>query len=53
MGFIKNIFSNRKLSNPLDFSSLKVDMHSHLIPGIDDGVNSYEESVLLIKQLAA
>lgn len=28
-----------------------VDMHSHLLPGIDDGVDSFEESVDIIKGL--
>ena len=28
---------------------LKVDLHSHLIPGIDDGSQSMEESLLLLK----
>lgn len=30
---------------------LQVDMHSHLIPGIDDGSKSLEESVSLVKRL--
>lgn len=33
------------------FRELKVDMHSHLIPGIDDGSKSMEESVTLINGL--
>ncbi len=33
--------------------NLNVDLHSHLIPGIDDGSKSMEESVALIKQLHA
>lgn len=37
---------------PLDLSWLKVDMHSHLIPGIDDGSKSMEESIDLVKRLA-
>lgn len=36
----------------LDLSWLKVDMHSHLIPGIDDGSKSMEESLELVKRLA-
>ena len=28
---------------------LKVDLHSHLIPGIDDGSQSMEESLFLLK----
>lgn len=35
----------------VDFSAIEVDMHSHLIPGIDDGSQSLEESVALIEQL--
>lgn len=34
-------------SNPL-----RVDIHSHLIPGIDDGVQSMEESIQLIRGLS-
>ena len=36
-----------KKSKPLN---LKVDIHSHLLPGIDDGVKSLEESIELIKK---
>ena len=36
----------------LDLSWLEVDMHSHLIPGIDDGSKTMEESLQLIKRLA-
>lgn len=35
----------------VDFSVIGVDMHSHLIPGIDDGSQCLEESVALIEQL--
>jgi len=33
--------------------SLKVDLHSHLIPGIDDGSQSMEESLLILKGMEA
>jgi tyrosine-protein phosphatase YwqE len=36
----------------LDLSWLEVDMHSHLIPGIDDGSKTMEESLKLIKRLS-
>lgn len=36
----------------LDLSWMQVDMHSHLIPGIDDGSKSMEESLGLIKRLS-
>lgn len=34
------------------YASLGVDIHSHLIPGIDDGVKTVEESVALIGRMA-
>lgn len=37
---------------PLDLSWLRVDMHSHLIPGIDDGSKTMEESLDLVRRLA-
>jgi protein-tyrosine phosphatase len=42
------------LSKPLDpigFDGLKVDMHSHFIPGIDDGAASMEDAVQLIRSM--
>lgn len=32
-------------------SSLKVDFHSHLIPGIDDGAKTMEETITMVKGL--
>ncbi len=38
MSFLNRIFSKKKeLLSPIDLSVLKTDLHSHLIPGIDDG----------------
>lgn len=51
MGFIGNIFKREKTNLLTDFSFLGTDMHSHLIPGIDDGCKSIEEAVKLIKEL--
>ncbi|MDB5281772.1 MAG: ywqE [Bacteroidota bacterium] len=34
-----------------DYSLMAVDIHSHLIPGIDDGSKTMEDSVFLIKSL--
>lgn len=36
-----------------DYSSLGVDMHSHILPGIDDGAQNLQESVFLIRQMMA
>ena len=38
----------KKELEPIDFSVLKTDMHSHLIPGIDDGAQTMDESLELI-----
>lgn len=35
----------------IDFSSIKTDLHSHLIPGIDDGAQNLTESIILIKKM--
>ena len=51
MKLLNNLFSGKKLKEPIDLSPLKTDMHSHLIPGIDDGVQTIEESVDLITKL--
>ena len=50
----KNLFgwgSSDEDKSPVDFSGVITDMHSHLIPGIDDGSKSMEESIQLIKEL--
>lgn len=47
------IFKKKPLETPekMSLDWLEVDMHSHLIPGIDDGSKSLEESLELIKRL--
>lgn len=45
-------FFKKKTTEPsIDFSTLKTDMHSHIIPGIDDGAQNMEQSIILIKKL--
>jgi protein-tyrosine phosphatase len=34
-----------------DYSSIQVDMHSHVLPGIDDGAQTPEESIYLVKKM--
>jgi len=34
-----------------DYSTIMVDMHSHVLPGIDDGAQNPEESIVLIKKM--
>lgn len=49
MGLFGNIFGgNRNQLDPFDLSILKTDMHSHLIPGIDDGSKSIDESIVML-----
>lgn len=50
---ILDLFRSSKTEEvtPLDLTWMAVDMHSHLIPGIDDGSRSIEESVALIKRM--
>ena len=52
---IDNSFFNsvKNSLSPFDnefINPIKIDLHSHLLPGIDDGVRSIEESIRLIKE---
>lgn len=48
MGILSSFFKTRnKIAGP----PLQVDMHSHLIPGVDDGAETIEDSLLLIQEL--
>lgn len=48
MGIFSNLFTSKQSSNPIDLSILKTDMHSHLIPGIDDGSKSMDETIAML-----
>lgn len=52
MGLLNFLKRKTEDVEELDLSWLGVDMHSHLIPGIDDGSKTMEESLLLIKRLS-
>ena len=45
------MFFSKKKSSPADLSWLQADMHSHLLPGIDDGSPDMSASLQLIRGL--
>ena len=50
MSFFSSLFGkSTKTGTPADLSVLKCDVHSHFIPGIDDGAQTMEDSVALIR----
>ncbi len=48
----KEIFGSQS-KNSAQKACLKTDIHSHLLPGIDDGVETFEESLQLIRRFSA
>ncbi|MFC6996115.1 tyrosine-protein phosphatase [Rufibacter roseus] len=41
----------RKEESLSSYATLEVDMHSHLLPGLDDGAANLDDSLLLLKEL--
>src|ERR1700760_769836 len=41
----------RKREITFNYETIKVDMHSHVLPGIDDGARTPEDSIVLIKKM--
>ncbi len=50
LSIFKRFFEKKDIAR-IDFSALNIDLHSHLIPGIDDGAATIEESVQLASEL--
>lgn len=48
MGFFGNIFKKQEKLEPFDIGRLKVDIHSHLIPGIDDGAQDMDQAIAML-----
>ena len=49
MGIFSKIFGKREEELPdFEISSIKTDMHSHLIPGIDDGSQTMDETIAML-----
>ncbi|MEM1000235.1 MAG: CpsB/CapC family capsule biosynthesis tyrosine phosphatase [Bacteroidota bacterium] len=55
-GFLKRIFGGSESASQASaadrFAELKVDLHSHLIPGIDDGAPDLDTAVEMVRQLS-
>lgn len=50
-GLFKKKEKKREIT--FNYSTLQVDMHSHVLPGIDDGAQTPEESIVLVKSMIA
>lgn len=48
-GLFKKKEQKREIA--FDYSSVMVDMHSHVLPGIDDGAQNTSESIALVKKM--
>jgi len=49
MGILGRLFGPKeKAMTPADLSVLRCDVHSHFIPGIDDGAQTLEQSMELL-----
>jgi protein-tyrosine phosphatase len=50
-----NLFKKKEATNETAFNyeSVIVDMHSHVLPGIDDGAQTVDESIVLVKKMMA
>lgn len=51
MGLFSRWFGKGKLDEPVSHASLHTDIHSHLIPGLDDGAKSIAASLELVRKL--
>lgn len=51
MGLFSRFKKVKLLETPVDLSVLGADMHSHFIPGIDDGAKTIEDSVTMITEM--
>lgn len=49
LGFFKK--KEKKTTPEFNYESIMVDMHSHVLPGIDDGAQNVGESIFLIKKM--
>lgn len=48
-----DLFKKKPELNPINLGELGVDMHSHLIPGIDDGSKTMDETIAMLAKFEA
>ena len=54
MSVFSKIFGPSKhTKEPIDLSPLKADMHSHFIPGIDDGAKTMDDTIAMLCEFSA
>lgn len=54
MGWLSRIFSKphtQTTQAPLDLSWFNTDMHSHFLPGVDDGARTMDESLAMLRKM--
>src|SRR6478736_301695 len=49
--FFRKLFGGSEPALPGNLSDLRVDMHSHLLPGLDDGAEDLERSLELVEKM--
>ncbi|WP_070137790.1 tyrosine-protein phosphatase [Crocinitomix algicola] len=50
MGLFNRLFNKHPKVPEFDYSSLKTDLHSHLIPGIDDGSKTMDDTLNMLRK---
>lgn len=53
MSFFSKLFGKNEVLPPADLSVLGVDMHSHFLFGIDDGAQTVDDSIALLREMEA
>jgi tyrosine-protein phosphatase YwqE len=48
---VRSEYDDLPLPDKADWSLLKADMHSHFLPGIDDGAKTPEDTILLLRRM--
>ena len=50
MGILNKLFPKKEVIEPISLDFLNNDIHSHLIPGIDDGSPDMETTMVLLEK---